>query len=240
MASLAFGMIPSMRRDSRKRHGRGQESIAVPERPSLSEPQRTQRAALIVFEGPDEMGKSSLARSLVADLLTEGRSVLYKAFPGTETGTVGHLVYQLHHNSHSVGLARPIRPATQQMLHVAAHIEAIEQDILPRLKELASVVLDRFWWSTWAYGAAAGVAQKLLDKIVDIEIATWGPIVPDAVFLVRRDSAFGAETEILWQWYEHLAEREAPRYPIHLLRNDGALRDAVDRARANLPPFVIE
>jgi thymidylate kinase len=207
---------------------------------TVDKPQRPQRAALVVFEGPDEMGKTTLAKTLVDDLRKEGNSVVYRALPGIQTGTLGQLVYQLHHDDRSLGLARPIHPAGQQMLHIAAHLDAIEQDILPQLGRGASVVLDRFWWSTWAYGAAAGLKQDLLDKMVDVEVTLWGSVVPDALFLVRRYIGVEAGQGILWHWYEHLAMRETSHYPIHLLHNDGTIEEAIERARAHLPPLAIE
>lgn len=192
-------------------------------------------AMLIVFEGPDEMGKSTIARMLVSRLRAEGRSVAYVAFPGNQRGTLGRIVYRLHHDGSSLGLMRPIGATSKQTLHTAAHLDAIERDILPRLRRGTSVVMDRFWWSTWVYGIAAGIDQKVLDNLVAVEASVWASTLPDAMFLVQRETNLEAETTILWRWYQRLAGRESSRYPVHRLLNETTVREAVDRALARLP-----
>ena len=52
---------------------------------------------LIVFEGPDGVGKSTLSQALVDKLTGIGIKCEYRTFPGKETGTIGRLVYDIHH-----------------------------------------------------------------------------------------------------------------------------------------------
>ena len=116
---------------------------------------------LIVFEGPDGVGKSTLAQALTNRLMAMGLSCEHLSFPGKEEGTIGSLVYDVHHRPAGYGIGA-ITAASLQALHIAAHLDAIEQRIVPALNEGRWVILDRFWWSTWAYGCAAGVDKATL------------------------------------------------------------------------------
>ena len=78
---------------------------------------------LIVFEGPDGVGKSTLAKEVAAVLSGRGTPCDLLAFPGREPGTLGWHVYQLHHDPGLFGIAN-IPPASLQLLHVAAHLAA--------------------------------------------------------------------------------------------------------------------
>ncbi len=110
---------------------------------------------LIAFEGPDGVGKSSLAEAIV-QRLCDGRIVAEGiSLPGSASGTLGHHVYHLHHDHVQLGI-KSINPTSLQLLHAAAHVDEIQSQILPRLTEGRWVVLDRFWWSTTVYGWANG------------------------------------------------------------------------------------
>jgi hypothetical protein len=83
---------------------------------------------------------------------------------------------------------KSLHPASLQTLHIAAHIDAIERRIRPKLDKGIWIILDRFWWSTWAYGTVAGVPRQSLEAMVALELAHWGSIQPDAIILVRRQN----------------------------------------------------
>ena len=117
---------------------------------------------LIVFEGPDGVGKSTLSQALADRLRSMGLTCDHLSCPGNEEGTVGHLVYKVHHEPASFGL-NAIAEISRQALHIAAHLDEIERRILPALQQGRWVVLDRFWWSTWVYGRAASVEVSTLD-----------------------------------------------------------------------------
>jgi dTMP kinase len=119
---------------------------------------RSTHGNLIVFKGPDGAGKTTLARELSRRLGDSGVPCEYVAFPGQQHGTLGRLIYDLHHNPKSYGINN-INATSLQVLHLAAHVDAIEGQILPALKAGRWIVLDRFWWSTWVYGSALGVNQ---------------------------------------------------------------------------------
>src|SRR5205807_4875972 len=100
-----------------------------------------ERGELYVFEGPDNSGKTTLSLGLVEYLRSKGTACDSYAFPGCESGTLGEFVYRLHHDSQSIGI-QSVTPTSLQLLHVAAHIDAIESRILPQLESGRSVVLD--------------------------------------------------------------------------------------------------
>lgn len=142
-------------------------------------------ASLIVFEGPDGIGKSELSARTTEHLVNCGRHVISMSFPGQETGTLGSLVYAIHHDAQRFGVEK-IDPTSLQALHVAAHIDTIEHRIRPALAEGASVVLDRFWWSTLVYGRTLGARNDSLSLIVEAEKRHWEAISPTVIFLVSR------------------------------------------------------
>lgn len=102
------------------------------------------RGSLIVFEGPDGVGKSAIATAVRDVLQQEGhQQVSVLAFPGNEAGTLGNHVYLVHHDPGRFGI-RVLSPTSLQLLHVAAHVDAIEREIRPRIDQGALVFLDRF------------------------------------------------------------------------------------------------
>ena len=185
---------------------------------------------LYVFEGVDGVGKSDLSARFAAHLVAQGVRCEQLAFPGNRSGTLGQHVYCLHHAPQQLGV-NSVTAAATQLLHIAAHIDAIETRILPLLRSGVTVILDRFWWSTFVYGAAAGVARPMLDKMITVELATWNATQPEAVFLIKRQSSLRSEPEELWpRWrdlYDSLAEAEANHYPVHVIDNDGHVDDTL-------------
>lgn len=143
------------------------------------------RGRLIVMEGADGSGKTTLAHELVAHLKTRGLRAEYLSFPGRESGTLGAEVYALHHKCQERG-GPSIHPASLQVLHIAAHIDAIECRILPALRRGTHIVLDRYWWSTWVYGVVSGAPASSLKAMIDLELGHWGALRPDMAFLVMR------------------------------------------------------
>ena len=131
-----------------------------------------EKGRLYVFEGLDGSGKTTLAHALADCLNSAGFECDYFAFPGREDGTLGKLVYELHHNSTELGI-KSIKSTSLQLLHIAAHIDAIESRILPVLNKGRYVILDRFWWSTWVHGVVGGVNQRLLQVMINLECVHW-------------------------------------------------------------------
>ena len=186
---------------------------------------------LIVFEGFDGTGKSTLAERLTSRLRGAGVPCEHLAFPGRRPGSLGRLVYDLHHDAPGLGLGG-INATSLQVLHIAAHVNAIEGEILPAIREGKWVVLDRFWWSTWVYGTAYGVAERSLEAMIDLEKLQWGDVEPDVLFLVERedrtpDKRVGPQEQIL-ERYRELANRERSHSRVVILHNDSSVEDALD------------
>jgi thymidylate kinase len=191
---------------------------------------------LIVLEGPDGVGKTTLAEMLRARLDEQGVPAQYLSFPGRELGTLGELVYRLHHDPAGV-VGGEVSPTALQALHVAAHLDAIEQRILPILQAGKSVVLDRYWWSTWVYGAVGGVPLRVLDAMIALEREGWASIKPAVVVLVTRDRPWREEvTPAHWRSlvdaYEQLATKESKLYPVEHVANDQAVETVVESLMA--------
>jgi thymidylate kinase len=195
------------------------------------------KARLFVFEGLDESGKTTLSRAFVDYLRAEGVECKYFSYPGNEIGTIGRLVYDIHHDSKSIGV-ESITPTSLQILHIAAHIDAIDSRILPALNSGTTVVLDRFWWSTWVYGRVAGVNPKILRTMIKLEQIAWSKTLPTALFLVERTKDLQHRSEQclrLSAEYAKLAEDEALHYPVRKIDNvfsvDEVLEAIIDFSR---------
>ncbi len=192
---------------------------------------------LYVFEGPDGVGKTELSGRFAAILTDRGTPTIRLSFPGKSGGTVGKLVYDLHHNPNSLGV-KTITPASMQLMHIAAHIDAIETVILPALRAGTSVVLDRFWWSTKVYGLAGGSNKRLLANMIDVELAAWGSVSPSAIFLIRRQLPLRSEPMAKWrQWselYERVSAEEQRRSTVITIDNEGSVDDAVQQMQQAL------
>src|SRR5579885_753088 len=120
---------------------------------------------LIVFEGVDAAGKSSLSKTFHQNVVAEGKQARLFAFPGNDPQTLGGLVYKIHHSPSAFGISR-MTAASLQTLHIAAHLDAIEQIFSSALEGGEMVILDRFWWSTWVYGMVGGVQESVLEHLV--------------------------------------------------------------------------
>lgn len=185
---------------------------------------------LFVFEGPDGVGKTELSTRFAKLLNEKGIVATHLSFPGKEKGSIGRVVYDLHHSPKSFGLNK-VTAASLQVFHIAAHLDAIESLILPALRAGTSIVLDRYWWSTKVYGLAGGVNKKLLDSMIEVELVAWGEVVPAAIFLIHRDTPLRPEPPGLWQkWtehYERLAAQERRRTRVVHVDNNRTVNEAI-------------
>jgi dTMP kinase len=179
---------------------------------------------LIVFEGPDGIGKSHLAEETCGWLRGLGVGAIQVAFPGNAENTLGRLVYDVHHFHGDRFHIPAINPLSLQVLHVAAHIDEIDRVVRPAIERGTWVVLNRFWWSTWVYGMLDGVDEKCLELIIETERLYWGGLLPSAIFLVRRQQAIRREHlqetfDRLALLYRSLSMREQASGVIHEVEN---------------------
>jgi dTMP kinase len=188
------------------------------------------RAQLVVFEGPDGVGKSELAARFESWLVEHGFAAELLSFPGKEEGTLGKLVYDLHSDParfHVTGLTA----SSLQALHIAAHLDTIERRILPSLKSNRTVVLDRFWWSTYVYGIASNVDRDVLERMIATEKAAWGIEKPSILFLIDRSQPLRPEPSQFWakcrEEYRRLFSSERTHYPCKTIANEASIEETL-------------
>ncbi len=190
---------------------------------------------LFVFEGPDEVGKTTISQKIAEYLTANGEACKLMTFPGREDGTLGKLIYEVHHEPSKYGV-KSVTPTSQQILHIAAHLDAIECQVLPLLAKGHHVVLDRFWWSTWVYGLTSSVNRQVLEKMIDLEKSYWGDVKPAVAILLRRDTPINREVS-LQDWrklsyeYDALAAKEKTSYSVSILKNDTDLEITLQQVR---------
>jgi dTMP kinase len=102
---------------------------------------------LIVFEGPEGAGKTTQLRLVAEWLSAQGRTVLAVREPG---GTpLGDEIRRLLLDPQSV-----ISPRAEALLFMASRAQLIEHAVRPALERGDTVLLDRFFLSTYAYQVA--------------------------------------------------------------------------------------
>lgn len=149
---------------------------------------------IIVIEGPDGVGKTTLCKALAQRL--DG---VYVSFPGREAGTLGKWVYDLHHTDLT------INPTALQALHIAAHIDTLNRFVLPAVNRGQTVILDRSFISTLVYGAAYGASVTTVMDLVDAEQTYWEEIecLPKLVtYIILQDQPFSEFERGLAKWLE--------------------------------------
>src|ERR1041385_5773167 len=194
-------------------------------------PLKANTGRLFVFEGPDDVGKSTLAKLLNDYLRQKGKRTELLAFPGNSTGTLGELVYRFYHDSKAFGVVS-VTPIGMQLMVTAAHVDVIESRIKPLIRSGVDVVLDRFWWSTWVYAQIDGVPNAFRDRMIDFEMQSWEDIRPTTIFEVLRERPL-LEQQQNHNWpeiltlYKQLAEIEANNVHIQLVLNEGTVQESL-------------
>ncbi len=131
---------------------------------------------VIVLEGLDKAGKSTQLERLKAIIDPEG--VVFAHMP-SGMSPFSSLVYALLETKE----VRPASGLSRQLAHLACHAENV-----PLMTEAArskALVLDRWWWSTVAYGwhtgeiPSAGLAE---ETFLDLIRTIWAPIEPSLIF----------------------------------------------------------
>src|SRR5216110_2971793 len=124
------------------------------------------RGLLVVFEGAEGAGKSTQLRMLADWLGSRGRDVVAVREPG---GTiVGDEIRRILLDPNS-----DIVPRSEALLFMASRAQLVEREIRPALENGATVLLDRFFLSTYAYqGLGRGIPEA--DLRATNSIATQG------------------------------------------------------------------
>jgi len=187
---------------------------------------------LLIFEGPDGTGKTTLSLRLVEWFTSRGQCARHVSSPGQSKGSLGELVYNLHHYPGMYGL-HGVDPTARQLLHVAAHIDALHETIIPALKHDEIVVMDRFWWSTVVYGRSAGIDSDSLRLMIELELCHWSLYQPTAVFLLERSIPARIEHSpeihhLLGKAYADLEEAYKRDYPIYRISTSRGIEESFD------------
>lgn len=133
------------------------------------------RGALIVLEGLDRVGKSTLAKKLVEHLERSRKPVVHHRFPDRTT-PVGKLI-----NSFLQDSDRQVDEHTMHLLFSANRWE-IDKTIRKTINEGTTVVIDRYAYSGVAYSSAKRTLS--LDWCKNTEI---GLPKPDLVIYLELD-----------------------------------------------------
>jgi len=187
---------------------------------------------IFVIEGPDDVGKTTLAGMLSKRLSSNGCRNEILSFPGSEPGTVSELIYRFYHNPAAFEVSE-ISPVAMQVLLTAAHAEVIEARIKPLISAGINIVLDRYWWSTWVYATVEGVPPSIIERMIALEKEIWGTIRPEIIFLVLRKQPFLDQPESR-QWsdivnlYTDLLATENHTSTVQLIRNESSASEALN------------
>lgn len=135
---------------------------------------------LIVLEGLDRTGKSTQSDALRRVL--DPTTTKHVHMPSGVTLFTKDIYDLLESAERS-----PNNGVAKQLAHLACHAETIPH--IQHLLTTGSVILDRWWWSTFAYGwftgeiPTAGITETAFRNLVD---SIWSPVTASVVFLFDK------------------------------------------------------
>ncbi|MCR6493530.1 hypothetical protein [Cellulomonas sp. P24] len=132
---------------------------------------------LIVLEGLDKTGKSTQAAVLERELdpATTEHVHMPRGFSHFTAATYAML---------EDDACRPASGVAKQFAHLACHAES-----MPRIVDLLhdkAVLLDRWWWSTVAYGWYSGDIPKsgiTREAFMNVIQGIWSPLTASVIFV---------------------------------------------------------
>ncbi len=135
---------------------------------------RLRPGTLVVLEGLDKTGKTTQRDALEAAGWDEP-APLVTHMPSGLTDLTKAIYKATEQQKITSGLAR-------QLLHLACHAENLPA--LAEARRARGVILDRWWWSTVAYGWFGGPRGQLNeDAFFGTIDMVWGGLDADVVFL---------------------------------------------------------
>jgi dTMP kinase len=156
---------------------------------------------LLVLEGLDKTGKSTQSQAL-RDILDPAKTRHVHMPSGLNAFTdETYSMLESPFRAPASGVAR-------QLAHLACHAESV-----PNIQELLTdhaVVLDRWWWSTLAYGWYSGdfpnlgVTEQVFRNLID---SIWSPLAASVVFLFDKPYQHDANnSDPILAGYHEIAE----------------------------------
>ncbi len=156
--------------------------------------------SVVVFEGLDRPGKSTQLARMREVIDTAGAT--FARMPSAFSDFTARLHRVLED-------APPTSPLARQLTHLACHSEA-----MPTLVEFTvggALVLDRWWWSTLAYGwygrgeTDLGIDEHTFRDVID---RIWTPIRADVVFLfLHACAADSNNVDGVAEGYDEIADQ---------------------------------
>ena len=166
----------------------------------------------IVFEGPEGVGKTTQLRMLSEWLSARGQTVVAVREPG---GTpLGDEIRRLLLDPQS-----DIAPRAESLLFMASRAQLVEREIVPALGAGATVLLDRYFLSTYAYQVAGRGLPH--EEIVAANRLATSSLRPELTLLLSLPVGDG------------LARAAKRGGPDRMERADAAFHDRVARAFAD-------
>ena len=138
---------------------------------------------LLVLEGPEGAGKTTQIKLLADALAQAGRKVVSLREPGgTRLGEEIRKV--LLHDA-----ALDIVPRAESLLFMAARAQIVEKEVIPALQRGDTVLLDRFFLSTYAYQMAGRGLPA--DQVVAANKLATAALRPDLTILLTMPASEG-------------------------------------------------
>ena len=136
----------------------------------------------LVIDGPDGAGKTTQALRIAEFFRARREEVVTLREPGATPA--GEAIRELLLDADT-----DVTPLTEMLLYQAARAQVVETVIRPALARGATVVLDRYWYSTAAYQAhGLGLDPASVRQVS--AVATGG-VEPDHVFFLDLDAEVG-------------------------------------------------
>ncbi len=131
-------------------------------------------ARLIVFEGIDGSGKTSLSRLFLAQLQADGVAATWLREP--TDSDLGKKIRRLAQDKDSLSIQKELE------LFIEDRRWDVERNILPALRAGTTVVMDRYYYSNACYQGARGLDMEAILR----RNREFAP-EPDLVFIIDVD-----------------------------------------------------
>jgi dTMP kinase len=144
-------------------------------------PNRATSGLLVVFEGIDGSGKTTVSNRVAEALRTRGLRVTHVRSGGQLASPVAENIRQLARDQRNLALA----PFVEFLLYVARETQQLEECILPALAEADVVIADRFLQTA---AVMAGPGRGLpAERTAPVLRAAAGHVGPDLTILIDVD-----------------------------------------------------
>jgi dTMP kinase len=147
----------------------------------------TTMAMLVVFEGIDGSGKTTISNRVADELRRAGRSVRHAREGGQFASRVTQSIRDVCRDSRNLALA----PRTELLLYLAREVQLLEEIVRPALAESDVVIADRFIYTAEVLAQhGRGLPAAVVGPIIAAVRAGDGhapAIEPDMVILIDVD-----------------------------------------------------